>query len=231
LAISAYKTAYIAGAGYDPSTIVALPNGVPVPDTPWRPRPDWHHAPRALYVGRLAPEKGLDLLIEAWPTVRVQFPQAQLTLIGEGPERSALAARITHLDLADVVEMPGACPDPSPWLLAADLFVLPSREEGMSIALLEAMALGIPLVASAIPGNRHLIADGEHGRLAPAGGPAAWARTILDHWGHFDHAVQMGRAARQRVARDYSIAGVARKHLDLFHALIEEHAHRPRPSL
>ena len=67
VSISAAITAELTAAGYDPATIVELPNGVPVPDAPWQPRPDWHAAPCAVFVGRLAPEKGLDLLIDAWP--------------------------------------------------------------------------------------------------------------------------------------------------------------------
>jgi glycosyltransferase involved in cell wall biosynthesis len=219
VSISAAITAELTAAGYDRAKIVALPNGVPVPDAPWQPRPDWHAAPRAVFVGRLAPEKGLDRLIAAWPEVRARHPAATLTLVGEGPERSALAEQIARLGLTRAVELPGAVADPAARLRAADLFVLPSREEGMSVALLEAMALGIPVVASAIPGNRALIAAGVHGRLTPADDPAGLACAILDQWAGFDRAVAMGRAARQRVVEDYSIAAVARRHMELFCAL------------
>ena len=69
--------------------IVAIPNGVPVPETAWQRRPDWRAAPRAVFVGRLAPEKGLDTLIDAWPVVRATYPDARLILIGEGPQTAA----------------------------------------------------------------------------------------------------------------------------------------------
>jgi glycosyltransferase involved in cell wall biosynthesis len=220
VSISAAITAELTVAGYDPVRIVALPNGVPLPDIPWQPRGGWQAAPRAVFVGRLAPEKGLDQLIAAWPDVRARHPGAHLTLIGEGPERHALAAQIARFGLTGAVEMPGAVVDPAAALRAADLFVLPSHEEGMSIALLEAMALGMPLVASAIPGNRRLIEPGAHGRLAPDDDPAGLARAILDQWAGFDQAIAMARAARQRVADDYSIAAIARRHMELFRALI-----------
>jgi glycosyltransferase involved in cell wall biosynthesis len=219
VSISATITAELTAAGYDPERIVALPNGVPVPEAPWQPRPGWHTAPRAAFVGRLAPEKGLDALIAAWPEVRARHPAARLSLVGEGPERSALAAQVARLGLTEAVELPGAVADPAAQLRAADLFVLPSREEGMSVALLEAMALGMPLVASAIPGNHRLIAAGVHGRLAPADDPAALAGAILDQWAGFEQAVAMGRSARQRVADEYSIAAVARRHMELFRSL------------
>jgi glycosyltransferase involved in cell wall biosynthesis len=219
ISISAAITAELTAAGYDPARIIELPNGVPVPDAPWQPRPDWHAAPSAVFVGRLAPEKGLDLLVDAWPDVLVCYPRARLRLIGEGPERPALSARIERLGLSAAVELPGAVADPTAELRAADLFLLPSREEGMSVALLEAMALGMPLVASAIPGNCRLIDADVHGRLASADDPAGLARAINDQWTHFDQAIAMGTAARGRVADEYSITAVARRHMELFRSL------------
>ena len=167
-------------AGYEAARIHSLPNGVPVPEIAWQRRADWRKAPRAIFVGRLAPEKGLNTLIDAWPLVRMSRPDARLMLLGEGPERTSLEAQGRSLGLTlgpdRAVEIPGVAVDVTATLRNADLFVLPSKEEGMSIALLEAMALGIPLVASSIPGNRRLVSDFKHGRLAPLEDPAALAR-------------------------------------------------------
>jgi glycosyltransferase involved in cell wall biosynthesis len=116
--------------------------------------------------------------------------------------------------------MPGATQDVEAELRASDLFVLPSTEEGMSVALLEAMAVGLPVVASAIPGNRRLVVDFKHGRLAPPRDPSALARTIVDQWSTFDRAFHMSRAARGRVEQMFSIRAVARRHLQLFRELI-----------
>jgi glycosyltransferase involved in cell wall biosynthesis len=204
----------------DTPPIVAISNGVPIPEAAWQRRPDWRAAPRAVFVGRLAPEKGLDTLIDAWPSVRVEYPEARLILIGEGPERPSLEARARALGLTlgpgQAVELPGTSPDATAALREADLFVLPSREEGMSIALLEAMALGVPLVASSIPGNLRLITDFKHGRLAPPIDPEALARVIIAQWDDFDRAIDMSRAARDRVEREFSIQAMARAHLELF---------------
>lgn len=226
VSISDAVTAELRGAGYDPSKIVALPNGVPVPEPAWQRRPDWRRAPRAVFVGRLAAEKGLDTLIDAWPAVLAAFPGSGLSLVGEGPERPALEARVARLGLAASVDLPGACDDPTDRLRGADLFVLPSREEGMSVALLEAMALGVPLAATSIPGNLRLIDDFRHGRLAPPNDPAALARVILDQWTDFDRAVDMAHAARRRVRDEFSIGAVARRHMELFQDLI--HANKRR---
>ena len=203
--------------GYDPSKIHDLPNGVPIPLTPWA---NPGGSLQAAFVGRLSPEKGLDTLINAWPTVLDQIPDARLTLVGEGPERPRLEALIGELGLGAAVALPGASPDPSVTLRRSNLFVLASREEGMSIALLEAMALGIPAVASDIAGNRALVDSGAHGRLAPPNDPPALARAIVAH--HLDpEAEAMARAARARVEAQYSIAAVARRHVALFERLVD----------
>ena len=93
----------------------------------------------------------------------------------------------------------------------------------MSIALLEAMAFGIPMIASSIPGNQRLVNNLEHGRLVPPDDPDALARAIFEQWDDHDRAIQMGIAARSRVCREFSIETVARQHLALFHDLIEHH--------
>jgi glycosyltransferase involved in cell wall biosynthesis len=205
--------------------IQAIPNGVPIPEVAWQPRPHWRTAPCAIFVGRLAPEKGLDTLISAWPCVRLKYLDARLILIGEGPLRSELGGRIKALGMTlgpgQAVEMPGTTTDAREALRAADLFILPSREEGMSIALLEAMALGIPVVASSIAGNRRLISDFKHGRLAPPDNSEDLARVIIDQWDTFDRAFHMSRAARHRVDQEFSIQRVAREHLALFEDILQ----------
>jgi glycosyltransferase involved in cell wall biosynthesis len=210
----------------DAPRIVAIPNGVPVPGRAWNPRNQWRESPVAMFVGRLAPEKGLDILIQAWSSVRRRYPRARLILIGKGPEQAGLenSARGLGLTLGpgQAIEFPGAAADVTAALREADLFVLPSREEGMSVALLEAMALGVPLVASAIPGNRRLIADFVEGRLVPPDDPDTLARVIIEQWDHFDQAAEMGRTARDRVEREFSIQAVARRHLALFYEILSD---------
>ncbi len=220
VAISKAVREELVGADYPAERIVELPNGVPVPEKPWNRRPHWRDDPRAVFIGRLAPEKSVHTLISAWPLVLEQYPEARLTLIGEGPERARLEASVAGLGLAHRITLAGADPDAPARLRDSDLFVLPSQEEGMSLALLEAMAVGVPIVATSIPGNRKLITDYKHGRLVPPGDPEALARVILDQWLDLDHAIHMGRAARSLVRQKYSNAGVARRHLELFRRLV-----------
>ncbi|MDX2038293.1 MAG: glycosyltransferase family 4 protein [Isosphaeraceae bacterium] len=203
--------------GYPSERIVDIPNGVPMPETAWVPP---EQPRRAVYVGRLAREKGLDVLIESWRRVVERAPDARLRLVGDGPIRGELEALTEEVGLDESVEFAGAKPDASSDLAAGDLFVLPSREEGMSIALLEAMALGIPVAATSIPGNRRLIEPGEHGRLAAVDDPIDLADTILASWSDPAGSARMGRAARERVRAEFSIERVARVHLEFFERLI-----------
>ena len=226
VAISPAIHAELAAGGYDEAKIHDLPNGVPVPEVPWGtgvsvPNPYL----RVAFVGRLASEKNLATLIDAWPIVLDRIPGARLLLIGDGPERPALEARAAGLGLSEShITFEGACADPMSLLRACGLFVLPSREEGMSIALLEAMALGIPIVASDIPGNRRLITDGIHGRLAPPGDAMALACAILAQAAAPETALKMAGETRRRVIEHYSIEAVARRHMTLFEGLVRQKA-------
>jgi glycosyltransferase involved in cell wall biosynthesis len=205
--------------------VVPVPNGVPVPESPWQQRHDFSSAPRAIFVGRLAREKGLDILIAAWSRVKSRFPTAQLVLAGVGPELAALENQARSFALTigpgQAVEFAGMVAKSEAAIRQADLFVLPSREEGMSIALLEAMALGIPIVGSMIPGNQRLVQDRLHGRLVPPDDPDALARTMIEQFDDFGRAMEMGQAARVRVEREFSIQAVAERHLALFRDLLQ----------
>jgi glycosyltransferase involved in cell wall biosynthesis len=205
--------------GYDESRIHDLPNGVPVPDEPWRPPDPARSDPRVIYTGRLAPEKGLDVLLESWPRLLAKCPGARLFLVGEGPARPALEQQVERLGLRRSVELQGAMPDVTSLLRSADVFALPSREEGMSIALLEALALGMPVIASAIPGNQQVLIDGVHGRLVAPGNPAVFAAAIVGEWSDRAASQARGQAGRRRVIERFSIAAVAKQHLALFERL------------
>ncbi|MEU9336751.1 glycosyltransferase [Streptomyces sp. NPDC048290] len=130
-------------------------------------------APLVVCVGRLCPQKGQDVLLTAWRSVRDRVPGARLVLVGDGPDRERLEA----LDGGALFTGPVA--DPVPWYRAADLVVLPSRWEGMALAPLEAMACGRPVVVSEVDGAREALppALAAHG-LVPPGDPAALARAL-----------------------------------------------------
>lgn len=145
------------------------------PEWPWT-----DGAPILLGVGRLAPQKNFDLLLEAFAIARRQRP-LRLAILGGGADGAseALLDRAQSLGVSDDVWLPGHVPNPFPYYGGAGLFVLPSRWEGMSNALLEAMACGCPIVAArSAAGSAEILDDGRFGRLAKAE-PVALADAIL----------------------------------------------------
>jgi len=123
--------------------------------------------PVILAVGRLVPVKEFDALISVFSRVIRQMP-SRLMILGEGPERQNLENLIQELGLEDSVTLPGFLEDPYPFISHASLFVLCSRHEGLPGALIEAMAFGIPLVATDCPsGPREILEDGRQGALVP----------------------------------------------------------------
>ncbi len=222
VSISAAIERELLAEGYDRGRIYSLPNGVPIPAIAWRPRAGGLERPRGTFVGRLAVEKNLETLVDAWRIVLQRRPAAELTLLGEGPMRHRLEEKIRSLDMTESVRLAGGVDDPSIMLRDSDLFILPSNEEGMSVALLEATALGIPIVASAIPGNRAIVDDGVHGLLADPADPAKLAGAIERSLDDYEHSTRMGLAARRRAIERHSIDAVAERHLQLFQSIIDQ---------
>lgn len=223
-------------AGYPRPRVHHLPNGVPVPAettterrsaarTALRPvNPAFQiaeSAPAALYMGRLHEAKGLDYLVAAWSLILQRWPEARLWMAGDGPHRSKLEEQIDARGLRGRIDLVGTFDNTHDLLAAADLFVLPSLQEGLSIALLEAMAAGLPSVVSDIPGNRELIEPEQHGLCVPVQDPNALASAIDRILSERVLARRLGAAARLRASQDYSIETMARRHLELFEELWE----------
>jgi glycosyltransferase involved in cell wall biosynthesis len=176
--------------------------------------------PRVIFTGRLHPQKNLPLLLESWRDVaRQSF--ANLVLVGPGSDREDLAKLATDLGISDRVQFIGAVPDPADHLRAADVFVLPSRAEGMSNSLLEAMATALPCVVSGIGGNSDLIADHVTGRLVADATPQAWASTLLELLRNPEDATRLGAGARRRIDEQFSLATVVDRYVDLYREMVE----------
>lgn len=131
--------------------------------------PDHKVERNLIAVGRLVPQKGYDILIESFASLVDRFADWQLTIYGEGPERASLQARVDGYGLEKRISLPGVRDDIETVLVDADLFVHPSRYEGYPNALMEALALGCPVVASACPGGTtDLLGGGKYGLLVPS---------------------------------------------------------------
>lgn len=147
-------------------------------------------------VGRLTSQKGFDVLLQA---IALLPPDIHLLLLGIGEEEESLKTLAADLDLSQRLHFVGYRRDLPVLLGAIDLYVQPSRFEGMSIAVLAAMASGCPIVATAVDGTRDQIKDGVHGWLVPPENPAALAQAIQNAISDSSEAEARGQAARKRV--------------------------------
>ena len=191
---------HVRSLGIAPQKLAVVPNGVDLERFAPAPR-SGDGAPVVVSVGRLIMNKGLLDLIEAAALLRDADVAFELRLIGEGPQRAALEVAVQRHRLEERVRFLGRRDDVPELLGQSDVFVRPSLSEGMSLAVLEAMAAGLPVVASDVSGTRELIADGESGAIVPPGNPrrlASALRPLLE-----DHAGRraMGQAARRRAER------------------------------
>lgn len=159
------------------------------------------------FVGRLDEIKGVPLLLDAIAAVRAHFPDVRLTLVGDGPSRSSLEASVQRLGLADCVTFTGyRTPAEVREILATvDVFVLPSFFEGIPVSLMEAMAGGVPVVASNLPGIAELVDDGVSGRLVRAGDTDDLTAAIDELLGDEDLRTRMGVAGRAKVAAEFDL--------------------------
>jgi glycosyltransferase involved in cell wall biosynthesis len=123
--------------------------------------------------------KGIDLLLTAWPRVLERHPDAHAIVLGDGPLGSELKHQLVAEGIGDKFHLPGAVPDAYRLLMGADLFVLPSRKEGLPYALLEAQAAGLPIVASEVGGIPAALANGRGGLLIPPGAPGDIAAAVI----------------------------------------------------
>jgi glycosyltransferase involved in cell wall biosynthesis len=175
--------------------------------------------PLIVGVGRLAGQKGFDTLIRAHGAVRNRGRPHTLLLIGEGGERSALQDLARKLNVSDSVRFMGHVINPHAIVARASLFCLPSRFEGLPVALLEALVLGAPIVAAdCVAGPRCILAAGLYGDLVPVESVPALAAAIERHLDHPERLARMA-AAGQAWAASFTMDECARKHVRFYQAL------------
>jgi len=176
----------------------------------------------AIVVGRLHEQKGHRHLIEAVPTIIDRFPQTRFLFIGEGELKASLEEQVKKLGLEQQIIFAGIRQDVPEVLAAVDLFVLPSLWEGLSIALLEAMAAAKPIVATAVSGTNQVMISEKTGLLVPPNSSQALAEAILRILANPAQAQRMGRAARRHVIENFSAQKQATEHLNLYKKLLSQ---------
>ena len=212
--------------GYPESKLRVIPNGVEVPPPPDQSRAAFlkelnlpEDAKLAMFVGRLAPQKRVPDLLWAMQLLRQADPRAYLVIVGDGPLRASLEQYAREVEVLSHVRFLGHRSDAAKLLHHADVVWLASEFEGMSNSLMEAMACGRPIVASAIPSNQELIQHGVHGYLVNLGDTAGFAQFTLKLLGDNDLATRLGTAARDWVDTELSVRRMVERHVELYREL------------
>lgn len=214
IALSRSLAGAAAAQGVDPQNITVIPNGVDAERFSPNGIP---REPVILFAGSLIERKGVGILVEALGLIRRRFPAERLVVIGDGPLRTRLAADAERAGVSDSVLFTGALPpaEVAAWMRRAELFVLPSLEEGQGVAMLEALASGTPCVASRVGGIPDIL-DPAWGALVPPGDPFALANAAADILGRADRGRAQGRAAARGVRNRYDWPAIARRILEVY---------------
>jgi len=172
-----------------------------------------------LTIGRLSKEKGHADLVRALKLLR-EIPW-KMVLVGVGPERDALTTLAASLGISDRVVFAGFNPDVAAFYAIANVFVLPSHSEGSSNVLLEAMATGVPIVATSAGGNPEIVVDDDTGLLVPVGDSRALANAITRLLQEPDLAARVARAAAIRAEKEFSVERYQRRLSGIYAEVLE----------
>lgn len=171
-----------------------------------------------LNVGRYSDVKNQAVLVDAMDRVVEELPAARLFVVGWGERESALRERVERHGLDDHVTVTGRVPSVTPYYALADAFVLPSLAEGLSVVLLEAMAAGLPIVASHIPGTTEAVADGDTGLLVPPDSVTELADAMV-RMADEDRRARFGENGRNLVSDRFDVRRTTDAYLDVYRRL------------
>jgi len=228
VAVSEQTRAQAVEEGVRADRVTVIPNGVTPLDTVLVNRPEARKnlglAEADIFllsIGRLTYQKGQEYFVQAMSKVVNIFPNAKAGICGDGPLRPQLEAQILRLGLSDSVKLLGSWDDISPILASADIFVLPSRWEGLSRALMEAMAAGIPVIATQVDGIKNLVTDGVNGLLIPAEDSEKLENSILQLIENPEMMKRLAAAAQTHVLHVHSTDAMCKKHYDLIMSFLD----------
>ncbi len=179
----------------------------------------WPTAPVILTVGNIRPVKGHDVLVEAAGLLLRDYPAARIQIAGEVLDtafHAKLQQRVADLAITDRLQFLGNVADPRALLSQASVFVLPSRSEGFSNAIVEAMMAGLPVVATTVGGNAEAVVDAETGLLVPPDRPEALAAALRQLLDDPEQMRQMGEAGRERAEAHFTSESMVHRLLEIF---------------
>jgi glycosyltransferase involved in cell wall biosynthesis len=207
----------------DSERLVVVPNGVAGSSSHDRPVADSGERCATIVVGtvaRLAEQKGVDILLAAMAHVHRERDDVRLVIAGDGPQRGRLEQLARQLGSDDRTRFLGAVASPWEVLSTLDLFVLPSRWEGLPYTLLEAMAAGLPCVATAVDGVADVIGDRRLGTIVPIGDHERMAREILAFIEDAPARRSTGEHARDHVRSAFSVRTMVERTVDVYRDVV-----------
>ncbi|MBP3960475.1 glycosyltransferase [Gemmata sp. G18] len=199
--------------GVAPKRIRTLLNGIDI--TRLRPATPEHNNP-VLAVGRFSPEKDFTNLVRAAAIAVRSDPTFRLEIAGDGRCMPDIRQQVTDLNLGGAVRLLGQISDIPTLLTQASCFTLASLTEGISLTILEAMAAGLPVVATRVGGNPEVITENETGLLVPASDPEALAAALLELWQDPTRRRKMGDAGRRRVEKHFDVRQMVAEYEKLY---------------
>lgn len=217
-------------AGVKPNKLVHIPNAVnidrfqPLVEKKQALRERLGIPPNSLvviYTGRLSREKRPENLFKVWPRVHEEFPNSILLILGTGPQEQELKSQ-----LSPGIRMLGNVGNVVPYLQVSDLFVLPSSAEGLPVSLLEAMACGLPAVATAVGGTPEVLENNLSGLLIPSDDLTALQASICTMLANPNLRLRMGVAGRKRIIAQFSLEMAVNKLMGLYERIAEEHGEK-----
>jgi glycosyltransferase involved in cell wall biosynthesis len=207
--------------GFSEDRIVVIPNGVDA--SRFRLLLSREHSQkRIVYAGSLTATKGVDVLIDAFAALRQDHALLKLDIFGNGPLLESLQEKAAHLGLSEEIGFHGAVPDLERHLDSSCIFVQPSLVEGMSNVILEAMAAGLPVIATRAGAAPDIIRDGVNGLLVDVGRPEQLHDAIVRVVSDDDFAQRLGLEARSVIETHYAIGIVADRYRALYNDLVDE---------
>jgi glycosyltransferase involved in cell wall biosynthesis len=208
--------------GIDPGRVHTIYNGLNI-ERFVHTQNGFRGGQRVISVGNIRRVKGHDIFIRAVAIIAQQFPRARFSIAGEVLEPQyfqELHMLIDGLGLADRFHFEGGVTDLPSFLAEADIFVLPSRSEGFSNALIEAMASSLPVIATRVGGNAEAVQDGVTGLLVPTEDPDSLAKALRELLSDSERSRAMGEAGRRLAIREFSNDRVVNQVADIYHRLL-----------
>ncbi len=202
--------------------LVVISNGIDLDKLALEPElpSEMRKQPALLFVGRLHLQKGIDILMDHADSILTALPKHHLVIIGYGALRPVVDSWVENFRYRDRVHVLGQRPDVAGWMKQSQLLILPSRFEGMPNAILEAMALGIPVATLQVEGVNELL-----GELAPAQSVAredwhAWRDLVIELGNAPDRCSDLGKLNQTRVQENFRLDSQLKKYEDLYHELL-----------